>query len=133
MKKQLKNRIISFCSVISILSTVTATNASATSYHYQGSIKRGTDKVASVKTTFNWQVDDYDITNSNAYQVSKGIMVGGKGTHRTYAGGIEHDWTAISECVIGVTIKGFKLGYTITYEDKVELFNSGNLYVKWDN
>lgn len=121
--------------VIASITTIPSANA-AGDKHYEKSIIRtcGVDWLESCKSVFNWVIDgDFNFKgDSSAYQVVKGINVQKGGTVQTYKGNHEHDWSAITEETVGISFKGINIGPVRSYDDRVSLMNSGQLWVDWD-
>ncbi|MBQ7132591.1 MAG: hypothetical protein IJO29_08455 [Oscillospiraceae bacterium] len=126
-----------FCKALSVmLAMVTMISAMAIpvgATEYETYISRGIKNVSYCKTTFTWTVNSrISITDSSAYQITSGINIDKGGTYRRYANGLEHEWAAVTESILGLSIKGIVFGITVSYEDIVELYNSGGASVEWD-
>lgn len=122
---------LSLTATVGTLVTSLAIPASAQTY-YNG-ISRGLNYVSYVETDVYWDVDwRNNITDSRAYQYTRGYNVNEGGVYKVEYGPLEHVWDAITEATLGLSYKGVGIGWVNSIRDRIHVANWDNMWVEWD-
>lgn len=106
----------------------------ATTYTYQGWSSRGKQYIAYTKNTVNWNVKNGKNVSWSGYQSKSGICVKtyGLSKMKTSNGSMYRILCKVG-FLVGAEYNGHKLGYTIKFNDVMNLKPNGSYTITWDN
>lgn len=132
--KNLK-RIICLMAAVCLLVVIPAMETeAATTYTYQGWSSRGKQYIAYTKNTVNWNVKKGKNVSWDGYQSKSGVCVQtyGLSKMRTSTGSLYRIVCKVG-FLVGAEYNGHKLGYSIRFNDVMNLKPNGSYTISWDN
>ena len=126
-------KTLAFLVTAGTLAASSAVPASAEAGAFRNGVRRGINYLCYVETDVFWNVDwRHNITESSAYQFTRGINVSAGGVHRIETHPLEHVWDAITESTAGLSYKGFGFGWVHAIRDRIHLFNHDYMRVEYN-